>query len=45
MQALDRFDKIRYHYKGATSNAGEVRTNMQNIMQKKCAVFRTEEFN
>jgi succinate dehydrogenase / fumarate reductase flavoprotein subunit len=39
-QALDRFDKIRYH-KGH-STTGEVRTEMQHIMQKKCAVFRTE---
>ena len=39
-QALDRFDKIR-HYKGSFTT-GEVRTEMQHIMQKKCAVFRTE---
>jgi succinate dehydrogenase / fumarate reductase flavoprotein subunit len=39
-QALERFDKIRHH-KGSFT-AGEVRTEMQHIMQKKCAVFRTE---
>ena len=39
-QTLDRFDKIRY-YKGS-STTGEMRTEMQHIMQKKCAVFRTE---
>ena len=40
-QALERFDKIRNH-KGS-STTGEVRTEMQHIMQKKCAVFRTEK--
>ena len=39
-QAIDRFDKIR-NYNGS-STTGEVRTAMQQIMQKKCAVFRTE---
>ena len=39
-QALERFDKIRYH-KGSFIT-GKVRTEMQQIMQKKCAVFRTE---
>ena len=39
-KALDRFDKIRNH--SGTSTTGEVRTAMQKIMQKKCAVFRTE---
>ena len=39
-QALERFDKIRNN--NGTSTTGEVRTSMQNIMQKKCAVFRTE---
>ena len=40
---LDRFDKIRFN-KGDTST-GEVRTSMQKVMQEKCAVFRTDEFN
>ena len=39
-QALSRFDKIRNN-KGS-STTGDVRTEMQHIMQKKCAVFRTE---
>ena len=39
-KALDNFDKIR-NQKGS-STTGEVRTEMQHIMQKKCAVFRTE---
>ncbi len=39
-KALNRFDKIRYQKGSFTS--GEVRTEMQSIMQKKCAVFRTE---
>jgi succinate dehydrogenase / fumarate reductase flavoprotein subunit len=39
-QALDRFDKIRHH--SGSSTTGEVRTEMQHIMQKKCAVFRNE---
>ena len=38
-EILDRFDKIR-HAKG-DSTTGEIRTTMQNIMQKNCAVFRT----
>ena len=38
---IDRFDKIR-HSKG-DSTTGELRTSMQHIMQKKCAVFRTHE--
>jgi len=38
---LERFDLIR-NQKG-DSTAGEVRIAMQNIMQKKCAVFRTRE--
>ncbi len=38
---LDRFDRIRNN-KGS-STTGEVRTAMQKIMQKKCAVFRTEK--
>ena len=40
-KALDRFDKIRNH--SGSSTTGEVRTQMQHIMQKKCAVFRTEK--
>ena len=39
-EALERFDKIRSH--NGSSTTGEVRTAMQHIMQKKCAVFRTE---
>ena len=39
-EALDRFDKIRNNNGSFTT--GEVRTSMQHIMQKKCAVFRTE---
>ena len=38
---LDRFDLIRNQQGDLTT--GEVRTAMQNIMQKKCAVFRTRE--
>ena len=38
---LDRFDLIRNQKGNLTT--GEVRTVMQNIMQKKCAVFRTRE--
>ena len=37
---LERFDKIRNS--NGSSTTGEVRTSMQHIMQKKCAVFRTE---
>ena len=40
-QILGRFDLIR-NQKGQ-STTGEVRTVMQNIMQKKCAVFRTHK--
>ncbi|MDC0226851.1 FAD-binding protein, partial [Alphaproteobacteria bacterium] len=40
-KAIDRFDNIR-NYNGTTTT-GEVRTAMQQIMQKKCAVFRTEK--
>tara|TARA_B110000495_G_C23019289_1_gene604363 strand:+ start:253 stop:2046 length:1794 start_codon:yes stop_codon:yes gene_type:complete len=39
-KALDRFDKIRNN--NGSSTTGEIRTAMQHIMQKKCAVFRTE---
>ncbi len=40
-KAIDRFDEIRKN--NGSIMTGEVRTAMQNIMQKKCAVFRTEE--
>ena len=40
-EILNRFDKIR-HNTGIESTGG-VRTKMQNIMQKKCSVFRTEK--
>ena len=40
-QILDRFDKIR-HNKGQLLT-GEIRNSMQQIMQQKCAVFRTHE--
>jgi len=38
---IERFDKIRIS-KG-NSTTGELRTSMQNIMQQKCAVFRTHD--
>ena len=38
---IQRFDKIR-HTKG-NSTTGELRTSMQHVMQKKCAVFRTHD--
>jgi len=38
---IQRFDKIR-HSKG-NSTTGELRTTMQHVMQKKCAVFRTHD--
>ena len=38
---IQRFDKIRYS-KG-NSTTGELRTTMQHVMQKKCAVFRTHD--
>ncbi len=38
---IQRFDKIRYS-KGS-STTGELRTTMQHVMQKKCAVFRTHD--
>ena len=40
-EILDRFDSIR-HNVGEASTA-EVRTEMQHIMQQKCAVFRTHD--
>ena len=40
-QILDRFDKIRYN-KGELLT-GKIRNSMQEIMQKKCAVFRTHD--
>ena len=39
-EALNRFDKVRHQIGSITT--GEVRTEMQQIMQQKCAVFRTE---
>ncbi len=38
---INRFDQIR-NSKG-DSTTGELRTSMQHIMQKKCAVFRTHD--
>jgi len=38
---LERFDNIRYN-KGELTT-GEIRQSMQEIMQSKCAVFRTKE--
>ena len=38
---ISRFDQIR-NSKG-NSTTGELRTSMQNVMQKKCAVFRTHD--
>ena len=40
-EIIDRFDKLR-HSNGSTKT-GEIRTSMQNIMQKNCAVFRNHE--
>jgi len=40
-EIISRFDSIRYN-KGNTLT-GEVRIEMQKIMQKKCAVFRTHD--
>ena len=40
-EILDRFDLIRNQ--SGDNTTGEVRTNMQKIMQTKCAVFRNEE--
>ena len=40
-EIINRFDSIRYN-KGNTLT-GEVRIEMQKIMQKKCAVFRTHD--
>ena len=40
-EILDRFNNIRFS-KG-NSTTGELRTSMQHIMQKKCAVFRTHD--
>jgi len=38
---LDRFDSIRHNL--GEFSTGVVRTEMQNIMQQKCAVFRTHD--
>ena len=40
-EILDRFDNIRYN-KGQLLT-GEIRNSMQQIMQQKCAVFRTHD--
>ena len=40
-EIIDRFDNIRHTF--GDIKTGEVRTSMQNIMQKKCAVFRTND--
>ena len=40
-EILERFNNIRFS-KG-DSTTGELRTSMQHIMQKKCAVFRTHD--
>ena len=40
-EILDRFDSIRHNVGEAST--GEVRTEMQHIMQQKCAVFRTHD--
>ncbi len=40
-QALERFDRTRYN-QGA-SRTSEIRLEMQRIMQRHCAVFRTQE--
>ena len=40
-EILDRFNNIRFSKGDATT--GELRTSMQHIMQKKCAVFRTHD--
>ena len=40
-EIIDRFDKLR-HSTGSTKT-GEIRTSMQSIMQKNCAVFRNHE--
>ena len=40
-EILDRFNNIRFSKGDLTT--GELRTSMQHIMQKKCAVFRTHD--
>ena len=40
-EILDRFNNIRFS--NGDSTTGELRTSMQHIMQKKCAVFRTHD--
>jgi len=40
-EILDRFNNIRFSRGDSTT--GELRTSMQHIMQKKCAVFRTHD--
>ena len=39
-EVLDRFDKLRYS--SGDTKTGELRSSMQHIMQKNCAVFRTQ---
>ena len=39
-EVLDRFDKLRYS--SGDTKTGELRKSMQHIMQKNCAVFRTQ---
>ncbi len=39
-EVLDRFDKLRYS--SGSTKTGELRNSMQHIMQKNCAVFRTQ---
>jgi len=39
-EVLDRFDKLRYS--SGDTKTGELRNSMQHIMQKNCAVFRTQ---
>ena len=40
-EVLGRFDKLRYS--SGDTKTGELRTSMQHIMQKNCAVFRTQK--
>ena len=40
-EVLGRFDKLRYS--SGDTKTGELRASMQHIMQKNCAVFRTQK--
>ena len=40
-KAIDHFDRIRYS--SGSTRVAEIRLNMQQVMQRHCAVFRTEE--